>query len=55
VTPATAPPSGPPAPLVGLGPEQAAMTAEDFFAAFSWKPMQLDPDSLSAEEFLSAL
>ena len=52
----TPPPSLPEPPvLVGLGEGQAAMTAEEFFSAFSWEPLLLDPERMTAEEFLSSL
>lgn len=52
-----APRTPPPAPSAvrGLTPEQAALSAQDFFARFPFEPRAPDPERLSAQEFLSFL
>lgn len=51
-----APRPPPPATAVrGLTAEQAALSAQDFFARFPFEPHAPDPERLTAQEFLSFL
>ena len=45
-----------PAPaLLGFTREEDAMPVGDYFDRFAWEPRRIDPDAMSAEEFLDAL
>ncbi len=40
--------------VVGLTPDEEREPAADYFARFEWEPRALDPDGLTAAEFLDA-
>ena len=49
------PPPPPPPLLVGLSREEEQRSAGQYFEAFPWEGVRLDPEAMSAEEFLDGV